>query len=98
MALTEYHLPTALCPVCGHTMNAADSVAPPHRKPEEGDWTVCIGCAGVLQFDSALRFIAVPPLEVGRELKKNPELAMTIKAVREMHRTLGRPGETGRKH
>jgi hypothetical protein len=94
----EYHLPLAICPACGHSLNAADSVAPPHRKPEPGDWTVCIGCAGVLEFDGNLRFTAIPEPALELELKRNPILAKTVLAIRKMHAALGRPRETGRPH
>jgi hypothetical protein len=94
--MLETRMPQAICPICGHSLNAASPVVPPHRAPEPGDWTVCIGCAGVLKFDQALKVVVVPAQDVKRGSKRRPELAMTIKAVRLMHQQFGRPRETGK--
>lgn len=50
--------PTALCPTCGYTVDAASSLAGNH-KPEPGDWSLCLRCAAVNVFDAALRL--APP-------------------------------------
>lgn len=83
--------PVVLCPVCGHTLDAASSLTTPEARPEPGDFTVCIECARVLQFDARLRLVSVPAATVARELTENEELQRTVQAIRHLRATVGPP-------
>lgn len=49
-------VPHSTCPVCFHKLDAVTNVTGPD-KPEAGDFTVCVGCANVLRFDSEMRLV-----------------------------------------
>jgi len=48
------HMPDDNCPKCSKFINAATAVEGDSR-PEPGDVTVCIGCSGMLQYDSNMK-------------------------------------------
>lgn len=43
------------CPHCKHTLDAASNMKDENAKPRKGDFTVCINCAEILEFDKNLR-------------------------------------------
>lgn len=47
-------VPLSACPCCGKEMDCASPVDGVQSKPVEGDLSVCINCAAVLQFDDKL--------------------------------------------
>jgi hypothetical protein len=48
--LHDYAVTPFLCPYCGHFCDAATEAVEGEGAPGEGDYTVCIGCAGLLRF------------------------------------------------
>jgi hypothetical protein len=90
--------PITLCPLCGHTIDAATSLASPEAWPEPGDWTVCFACAGVLMFDTEFRLVVVPVAEVAAAVAEDADLARTIAAVRRLRAAVGVPRSRGRRH
>ena len=87
-------LPEQACPRCGAKLSAASSLTE-QSLPDPGDYCVCIGCAGILQFDPWLHLIIPDPAQVARERREDPELDLSLKqqvwAIEQMHRELGRP-------
>jgi hypothetical protein len=87
-------LPEQACPRCGHKLSAASSLTEQLR-PGPGDYSVCIACAGILQFGPRLHLIIPDPARVARERREDPELDLSLKqqvwAIEQMHRELGRP-------
>lgn len=47
-------VPECACPACGHVMDRATSTTPDERAPIPGDYTVCILCGALNQFDQQL--------------------------------------------
>lgn len=88
-------IPISLCPLCGHLLDRAESLTHPTEAPSPGDWTVCIGCAAILEFDHQLRLALVPFAIATRALNEDEGLLDTVRAIQAMHRTLGRPGPRG---
>lgn len=58
----------SLCPLCGYTVDAHESLANPESVPKPGDYGICMGCTAVLEYDGSLRLKVVPKAEVEREL------------------------------
>ena len=57
----KHHMPEDRCPRCGARATAASNARPGDRRaPVPGDLTVCIACAGLLQFDDSLRLVPLP--------------------------------------
>lgn len=84
-------IPLSLCPVCGHTLDSSESLSSPAEAPAAGDWTVCIGCAAILEFDQELRLSLVPHAAAAVALAEDADLRGTVGAIKTMHRMLGRP-------
>jgi hypothetical protein len=88
-----------LCPMCGHTLDAHSCLQYPDAAPVPGDFTACIECMSVMEFDLALRLALVPAHRVAAELAKNRDLRETLAAIRMSHLALGVPRErVGRRH
>lgn len=81
--------PATLCPHCGYAMDAASSMQG-EAVPDPGDWSICLRCAGVLQFDATLR-PGLPALGAYEALRlADPEHWEAIEAERHKARTLQR--------
>ncbi len=91
-------IPVSLCPLCSHTLDSAESLASPLEPPSPGDWTLCIGCTAILEFGPDLHLTLVPFAIANRALAKDNDLLGTVRAVQQMHRTLGRPNPKGTPH
>ncbi len=96
-------VPASLCPVCGYMLDSVESITNPDDKPDPGDFTVCMGCARVLQFDD--RLIPFLPLADALEcaFRDDPDarraVEVTVRAIRHMHATVGPPGrQRGKAH
>jgi hypothetical protein len=76
-------VPETSCPHCGHRLDAVSMVGRPTPQPTNGDFTVCIGCGEVLQFDFELNLTRVSPMEIalldGSEAR---DLQLTQRIVR----------------
>lgn len=87
--------PVVLCPLCGHTLDAASSVTNPDERPDPGDFSVCIGCAGVLRFDDQRRLTLPRAGEVEGAMREDPDIRraidVSIRAIRHLHATVGPP-------
>lgn len=89
-------IPIALCPLCGHTLDRAERLDAPTDTPSPGDWTVCIACTAILEFDHELHLNLVPFAIANRALADDPELLRTVRAIKTMHRALGPPRSGGK--
>ena len=92
-------LPPSLCPHCGYAMDAASALRA-DAVPEPGDWTVCLACGGVMQFDASLR-PALPALGAYEALRlSHPQHHAAIerasRLAREQRRTDPIPESGGR--
>jgi hypothetical protein len=48
------------CPKCGYDIDAASAIGKdPTALPDEDDYSICLNCGALLQFDSLLRLHAV---------------------------------------
>lgn len=47
------------CPKCGYGINAASSLFDPTELPDPEDYSICLNCGALLEFDRALRLQAV---------------------------------------
>lgn len=89
-------IPVSLCPICGHSVDSASSLANPGAAPDPGDWVVCISCAAVLEFDAGLRLAIPAAAEVEEALKSGSDLRRTIAAVRMANRATRPAREPGK--
>lgn len=82
----------SLCPLCGYTVDAHELLVDPELVPGPGDYTVCMACAAVLEYDGGMRLKLPVKAEVD-EAMADPEsgLADTIAAIRAMHAAVGPP-------
>jgi hypothetical protein len=74
------------CPQCGHKLDAATDTLRERHRPKRGDISVCVYCAGINQWNTALQLEAV----TGDELilaKADPEVKRAVAIVR---RVMGR--------
>jgi transcription elongation factor Elf1 len=46
-------LPTCACLACGHKLDAATLLDDDGKRPEEGDFAVCIQCSHLMAYDAA---------------------------------------------
>jgi hypothetical protein len=58
-----------LCPKCGYTLDAATKVQGDQGGPEDGDVTVCIKCASVLQYGPELKLRVVNLEDLPEEMQ-----------------------------
>jgi hypothetical protein len=56
-------VPPSFCPFCFYQMDAVSSVGS-EAVPEPGDFTVCIDCCKVLQFDANMQLCAASLLDI----------------------------------
>lgn len=84
-------MPVSRCPYCDKPLDAASA---PGRGPKRGDVSVCIFCAGVMQFDAELRLVRLSSAELREINRDNPRLAAQLVlmrfAVRELDRRQGK--------
>ena len=81
-------LPIHLCPWCGKTLSA---VSGPAGGPSEGDFSVCIRCAGILVFHGG---VFQKPDDAELE-SMHPENLDAIRHAQELVKTIARhPSET----
>lgn len=45
------------CPDCGSRMDHTTSLSDPAHRPATGDISICLGCAGVMQFDENMGLV-----------------------------------------
>jgi hypothetical protein len=50
-----FEMKPQLCPKCGYTLDASTKLEGDKGGPKDGDVTVCIGCASVLEFGPELK-------------------------------------------
>jgi hypothetical protein len=75
------------CPHCDHLLDTATHHDGKPEKPSPGDWSVCIDCGGLLQFNAELRMVAGLAGELAREPAETRALiARMQRHVRERNR------------
>lgn len=75
--------PDNQCPLCGYTIDAASGTPGVDRRPHAGDVSICMQCAGILEFaegDNGLR-IVLPELAEMREYITSTEMIRARMAV-----------------
>lgn len=58
-------MPACMCPVCGYHIDAASSIsfdAP--AAPAKGDFSTCLACGAILQFDAFLNLARCSPIDL----------------------------------
>lgn len=76
--------PLGLCPYCEYKLDAATG-ANTDALPEEGDWTVCIDCAGLLLFDKELKLRCPTPMEK-KHMEQDPEIVKVLGYLKQIHK------------
>lgn len=75
-------VPMAFCPFCFWQLDAATNMEGPDA-PQPGDFTVCIECAGVLQYGPDMQLLASSLLEVPMHSRLSfAKVVQTIKTLR----------------
>ena len=83
--MNGFHLLKTKCPACGHDCNAAGSMTTP-AAPQPGDLSVCIRCAAVSQYNSAMGLELVSDDEIGApEYVDAREIRAKVLELRRMH-------------
>lgn len=87
-------LPETQCPLCRHRFNCAE-VFPVEGesvdfRPERGDITVCLNCAGVLIYRNKRGQCRAPTTAELDELAGNPLVQRAVAAISAMHEAQGR--------
>jgi hypothetical protein len=76
----SYRVPESRCPKCEYKLDAATGVD--GVSPEEGDYTICIGCESVLKFGAGMTLAEAPPQEVVELFMECPNLSRMLNAVK----------------
>lgn len=85
MNYNTVRMPPSNCPHCGLNMDCASSTDGVHAKPEEGDLSVCIGCATPLTFDSNLMLKALTNEQINQlPVLSQIDLKRTVLAVKKL--------------
>ena len=71
-----------ICPRCGKEMDASLAITNDHR-PDPGDVSICLYCAGVSLYDDGLR-LRLPTAAESLELRADPRIQKAIWAVKEV--------------
>lgn len=71
------------CPYCGHKLECATAFGAPEARPKAGDATLCINCAGVLQYVNAQGSVQPAeivqfPLEVRSEIERIQQAIVVV--------------------
>ena len=80
----QFRLPPSACLYCGHVMEMASNPFG-DGGPRPGDLTVCIKCAGYLQYDETLHLqmpvdLEKEPVEVLKRLEMTRYAILTVQA------------------
>lgn len=68
-ALETHRLPACMCPVCGYLVDAASAANGASARPVKGDFSMCLACGAILQFDAFLALVRCDPVDLrGLEL------------------------------
>lgn len=73
-------VPASRCPHCGLTIDTRSWQSEGHL-PENGDLTICQGCARVLRFDKRRRLTAMTDRDERRFLASNPDIKAQCRDV-----------------
>jgi hypothetical protein len=73
------------CPFCGHMLDRVTAGPEnPEAVPQEGDFTLCIQCGGLLVFDERVR-VRPPTNEEQVEAMTYPEVVRVMTAIAKAH-------------
>jgi hypothetical protein len=81
--------PLRVCPFCSYTLDAVTNLTG-QDQPQEGDFTVCIGCRGVLRFGHNLTLHKSSLMEVPTHLR------MSFAKVIRVAETMPKPKRSSR--
>jgi hypothetical protein len=70
-------LPAQLCPVCGHLLDSHSAVEDHGKRPEDGDFSVCLACGSVLRYGADLK-LSPSSLEEAEDDETRAELAKVV--------------------
>jgi len=71
-------IPVHECLTCGHKLTAATSVSRGKRKPEKGDFGICIECGKPSQFDENLNMKPLTQEQLLHLRRENYEIWLKI--------------------
>lgn len=86
----EYSLAADACPACGHRLDSVANLTG-CRRPQEGDYSVCIGCVAVLRFGAGLELSCATDAELAGALPETREALLRTQAAVRLARALVRP-------
>lgn len=66
------------CPVCGYPLEMHTSFEDENLRPRTGDYSVCVGCASLLEFDNKGGLGAVAKSELPVILNDRPDIVAII--------------------
>lgn len=79
----DFIVPREFCPYCLSELNRAVATFGTNA-PKPGDFTICVYCAEVLEFDEKLK--PVRPTNLEKDFADDPELAETIRKMQALAR------------
>jgi len=75
------------CPYCGYHIDAATCVSDSHARPIAGDLTLCMRCAGLLEFNNAGRIVPKNERDIEPEqLREIQRVQSVIRQVQHIHK------------
>ncbi len=66
-------IPLTTCPICHALLDDAESITEGNNTPSEGDFTVCLYCAGILRYTEKILLCKVNPEDLAELRKKSPK-------------------------
>lgn len=85
--MKDFRVEPSPCPHCGQVLDGASNVTNDER-PEPGDVTVCIICAGLAEFDEDMN-LTMPSEAKKKDALTHEEVVAAIFAVRAVHENQG---------
>lgn len=84
---TTQDLPTSVCPVCRYEMDCTTHIGTKPAEPSAGDFSVCLNCGEMLQFNDILVLKPFPAKALnGLSAKNTHWLIRASRVIRERGR------------
>lgn len=74
------------CPYCGKLIDMASSVESPEDKPRPKDFSVCIGCAGVMRYGNDMALEECPDIVIeSLPEKERQQILIVVQTIKRMN-------------
>lgn len=90
VTMVGFRVPQCSCPQCFHKLDAVSNVHSA-EPPQVGDFTLCIGCTAVLQFDENMQLVLKTWAEIPLVIRSR--FALVKMAIEEAQRTFAKGGK-----